>query len=110
MRMGWIVALLLLASVLVVGCRTRAVVVDPPGPGPDVVVVKRAPPPAPAVRIVKPPRPGPRYTWVPGHYTYSGGSYHWTKGHWKVPPRRSAVWVPGHYSVSKGHWVRGRWR
>lgn len=109
MRMRWIVALLLLAMVLVVGCRSRAVVVNPGPGGPDFVVVKRGPPPAP-VRVVQPPRPGPRYIWVPGHYTHSGGSYHWQRGHWKTPPRRNAVWVAPHYSVRKGHWVRGHWR
>ena len=56
----------------------------------------------------RPPKPGPNYVWVNGHYGPGGN---WIPGHWKhvgsAPPGK--VWVPGHYGPN-GRWIPGHWR
>lgn len=74
-----------------------------PAPAPAVTVVVQDAPAPPVV--LKPPKPGPDYVWVSGHYRWSGGQYAWVKGRW-VAMQAGSVWVPGHYQWR----VEGRWK
>ncbi|MDE3164476.1 MAG: YXWGXW repeat-containing protein [Acidobacteriota bacterium] len=67
------------------------------------------PPPRREVVVV---RPGPRYVWVPGYYTWAGERYAWRAGYWAMPPRPYAAWVPGTWRHRhRGYvWVGGYWR
>jgi len=71
----------------------------------------------------RPPRPGPEYRWVSGHWVHvpapqntvwvaghtgPGGS--WVAGHFKYvgPAKPGRVWIPGHWEGDT--WVRGYFR
>lgn len=49
-------------------------------------VYLRIGPPPPPRREMVPPRPGPRYVWVPGYYRAEGNRYVWRSGSWVLPP------------------------
>ena len=104
------------APLILVGCTA---VVDPaPLTTADVavtssygaVVVDRRPP---AVRVeTRTVSPGSRYTWVSGHWRWTGVDYDWVPGRWVVRPRPGAVWVDGRWA-SRGSgwaWHDGYWR
>jgi hypothetical protein len=74
-------------------------------------IVATGPPLAQTEIILQPP--SVYHVWVPGYYTYRGGTYVWIKGHYQVPPRNK-TYVPGHwqktnrgYKNHKGHWKKG---
>ena len=65
-------------------------------------------PPAPHVRVVRPPMPGPGYVWINGFYEPVGGQYRWREGYWATRPYPHASWVAPRYS---GHrYYGGYWR
>ncbi|MGH7590439.1 MAG: YXWGXW repeat-containing protein, partial [Gemmatimonadales bacterium] len=66
------VAPALLATAVLCGC----LIAPPPG---GVVIVRRPPPDR--VEIVT-ARPGPDYTWIHGHWNWSGNDYIWVGGRW----------------------------
>ncbi len=76
--------------------------------GPRVVYVRKAPP-SPRLET-KPPRPGPRAVWIPGHWKWNGREYVWVSGHWEVHPKGSR-WIPGHWKKTRHgwKWVPGHW-
>jgi hypothetical protein len=72
-------------------------------------IVATAPPPYPVEVIVSPP--SPRYVWVPGYYSYSGGAYVFVNGSYQVPPRGRTSYIQGQwqntpkgYKRGRGHW------
>lgn len=74
----------------------------------------QAPPPTPPAPLeTVPDRPGPKYVWVPGSYTWQPATrtYVWVPGHWTIPPQ-GYVWVPGHWETQANGtvWVDGQWR
>jgi len=55
--------------------------------------------------------PSPQYVWMPGYYEYSGGSYVFVNGSYRLPPRgrtsyTQGTWrnTPKGYKREKGHW------
>ena len=84
-----------------------------------VVVGERAMP-APIVEVVPAARPG--NAWVPGHWVWRRGAWHWVKGHHlrggavapmpapvvevvTVRPSPRHVWVKGHHAWQGNRWV-----
>jgi hypothetical protein len=70
-------------------------------------------PPVPPNEIIL-QAPSTLHVWIPGYYTYSGGSYIWIQGHYTIPPK-GKKYVPGNwhktpkgYKRSKGHWKGNR--
>jgi hypothetical protein len=88
---------LLLAGLLVTGC--RAVVVDKPA--------------EPQATII-PSSPGPTYVWVGDSWAWDNRSHVYVvrPGYWTVPKKKKAVWVDGHWVKKRGGWkyVRGHWK
>lgn len=80
-------------------------------PAPEYVLA--APPPLPVARVeVVPVRPGPRYVWVGGEWSWRGPhGYLWVPGRWAVPGHRGVAWVHGRWmNGPHGHrWVEGHW-
>ena len=70
--------------------------------------------PAPVVREVVAPCPGPGYLWVGGHWGWrpAFARYAWVPGAWAVPPFRHAAWVGPRFVVRGGgrYFVGGHWR
>lgn len=59
------------------------------------VYVKQAPP---ADRFeIKPPRPSPSHTWVPGYWYWNGYGYAWISGYWTLPPDQTVIYVAPRY-------------
>ena len=80
---------------LLTSCTGYIVGYGPPEPREEVIIVA----------------PSPRYVWVPGYYTYSGGTYIWIEGRYQIPPRGKTRYVQGEwvktpkgYKRGKGHW------
>lgn len=74
-------------------------------------IVATGPPSSPIEIMVAPP--SAYHVWVPGYYTYRGGTYVWIKGSYQVPPR-GKIYVPGQwqktnrgYKHSHGQWKKG---
>ena len=67
-------------------------------------------PPA-AKSEVRTTKPGPKYTWVAGHWNWNGNRYVWKDGHW-TKTKKNSSWVAGHWKKTpRGHvWVGGHWR
>jgi len=73
------------------------------------MMVEVAPPPE---RVEsQPPPPGPRYTWVRGHWYFNGHQYLWIGGHWDAI-RPGYQFVPGHWEHRgpRWLWIDGYWR
>src|SRR5438067_8728943 len=62
---------------------------------PAPIRVYEAPPPRVVERVMVAPAPG--YVWIPGHYTFVEGGWHWLGGAWMLPPRPDAYWVEGRW-------------
>lgn len=105
---------LAVGTALLCGC----LVAPPPG---EVLVVRRPPPDR--IEIVT-ARPGPDYTWIRGHWSWSGSDYVWVGGRWDRPvrpvvqgrrpdarDRRPARWQDGRWKHVRGGWVwqPGHW-
>jgi len=73
------------------------------------VMVEAAPPPERAE--VQPPPPGPRFTWVRGHWHWNSHEWLWIPGHWDAA-RPGYEYVHGHWERRGPHWVwiDGYWR
>lgn len=58
-----------------------------------------------------PPKPGPGYGWVGGHWQWNGARYAWIAGHYEKRPFPEAHWVAGHWEREPGGWtyVDGYW-
>lgn len=83
-------------SFAVIGCtRTAYIVQDPPPPQEES----------------KSPSPGPKHTWVDGHWKWSGNRYIWVSGHWEKQ-RGNKTFVAGHWdrTAHGWRWVPGHWR
>lgn len=52
--------------------------------------------------------PSPRYVWVPGYYSYSGGTYIWIEGSYRIPPRGKTTYVQGQWQKTPKGYKRGR--
>jgi hypothetical protein len=72
--------------------------------------VVTGPPPPPQVEVVGAP-PGPKYTWLPGHWEWQG-SWTWISGKWGTLPEPNAAWIPGRWVHRENGWiwVTGYWR
>lgn len=113
----------LVSAVLALGCAAgpapARVVVRPavrvravPAPrvlraAPVRVAAVKPPPPAPAVVVARPARPGRAYVWRDGHYVWANGAYVWVAGGWVVPPAGKRSWRAGRWNGSV--WISGRW-
>ena len=89
-------------------CLSFAVVAAFPALSQAVVYVQ-APPPAPQVEVVPPPRAG--WVWAPGYWRWNGYRHVWVRGHW-VREMRGRHWVPDHWAQApNGRWyfVGGHW-
>jgi len=69
-----------------------------------------APPPRLAVEV-PPPAPGPEFTWLPGHWEWTGRRYAWIEGRWVVAPP-DAEWEDGRWMKRPRGWIwlPGHWR
>lgn len=58
-----------------------------------------------------PPRPGPAYAWIGGHWMWNGTRYAWITGHYALPPYTGAHWLNGYWRRVADGWeyVDGRW-
>lgn len=58
-----------------------------------------------------PPKPGPGYAWVGGHWMWNGLRYAWITGHFAPRPFPGAQWVSGHWQQVMDGWqyVGGYW-
>jgi hypothetical protein len=76
----------------------------------DCVVYPRVGPPALRAEVMI-GSPGPGYVWIAGYWGWSGGSYHWHRGHW-VRARHGRSWVDGRWEQrgNKWNWRKGHWR
>jgi len=91
-----VAVLALIAGVkLFTACTGYVVAAGPPLP-PDEIIVAA---------------PSPYHVWVPGYYTYTGGTYIWIQGSYQVPPRGRTRYVQGEwvktpkgYKHGRGHW------
>ncbi|MEO5942076.1 MAG: hypothetical protein ABIP30_14205 [Ferruginibacter sp.] len=91
----FIAAIIVIASISLVGC------------GPSNVVVRERP----VVPVyVRPVQPNPSYIWVEGGYVRSGRGYVYRQGYW-VAQRRGRVYHQGYWKQTRrGYvWVNGRW-
>jgi len=83
-------------ATLLAGCAAAVYVPDPP----------------PARKTeARPAKPGPRYTWMEGHWKWNGHRYVWVSGKW-MKAKAGKNWVPGHWkNTPRGHvWVAGHWK
>lgn len=73
------------------------------------ISVSLPPPPLPV--YVQPPIPGPRYMWVPGHWSWGTYGYYWVPGAWVLPPAVGLLWTPGYWGWRAGvyAWHPGYW-
>ena len=81
--------------------RGETVLVAPPV---AVVAVTQIRQPPPRLREAVPPRPGPGYFWIDGHWRWEGGNHVWVTGHWE-PERRGERWTAAQWKLEPG----GRW-
>jgi uncharacterized lipoprotein NlpE involved in copper resistance len=109
-----LLALTLMGSLLLVGCRTRQVAVAPPHPAATLsptgqIVVIEQPPPSRDEAIGAPPSAS--HVWMPGHWMRADAQWVWVPGHWETRPRPGAIWVPGQWNRTAHGWVwvPGRW-
>lgn len=80
----------------VIGCtRTAYITQDPPPPQEET----------------RSPAPGPKYSWVDGHWKWTGNRYVWVSGHWEKQ-KGNKTFVAGHWDkTARGwRWVPGHWR
>jgi hypothetical protein len=73
-----------------------------------VGIVIGAPPPPRVVRV-RPPVPGPGYTWVTGYWIPVQGHYRWHSGYWARAPYAGGYWVAPRYEHGRyygGYWAR----
>jgi hypothetical protein len=92
-----VVCALVVSTLTVTSCRTRAVVTTRPEP--------------PAAVIVRPAAPRPDYVWIDGEWDWRGSRYVYRQGYW-APPRHGYVWISGHWA-RRGNgweWQKGHWR
>jgi hypothetical protein len=61
-------------------------------------------PPTPQEEV-KPQAPGPKYSWVDGHWKWTGNRYVWVSGHWEKQ-KGNKTWVAGHWDKTPRGW---RW-
>lgn len=97
------VALLLTAT----ACSNRKVIIGPRG---RVIIVDTEPPPPRYEH--RPPAPGPRWAWRPGHWERQGREWFWVPGAWERIPGQHRQWVPGRWAPGRQgrwHWTPGRW-
>ena len=78
---------------------------------PRAIIVFKTPP-APYYEL-PPPRPGPIYVWIEGHWSWKPKhhTYVWISGYWtKKPPGK--YWIPGHWKKYQNGWTRvpGYWK
>jgi hypothetical protein len=69
------------------------------------------PPPPPVAYEVRPPCPGPGYTWIEGYWYPADGRYLWHAGYWALPPYPGGYWVAPRYYGGRfvaGYWAGGR--
>ncbi len=80
------------------------------GTAPPSDVVVKLPPPAHRVEIPGPP-PAANQEWNAGSWTFEGGQFVWTPGHWETPPP-GRVWERGHFRQIGNEWhlIPGYWR
>jgi hypothetical protein len=57
---------------------------------------------APA-EAARPPAPSSGSVWVPGSWSYNGGSYAWNGGQWSTPPSYGATWIPPRWENREGY-------
>ena len=68
------------------------------------------PPPPHAYVAVRPPYPGPGYSWIDGYWHPAGGRYAWRSGYWGLAPYAGGYWVAPRYYGGRyynGYWGRG---
>jgi WXXGXW repeat (2 copies) len=92
-----------------IACAIAASALTMPVFGQVHVYIGGAPPP---LRYeVRPPVPGPGYSWVEGYWGDRDGRYVWVPGVWRRPPYEGAYWNHPHYDhydkgwrMHEGHW------
>jgi len=132
MNTTWKLASIGAAAAMVGACShttTREVVHEQPvvQQTPERVTIVQQPP-APQETMPAPPAQT-GYSWLPGHYAYSGGAWVWQPGQWRagaiapmppaiqesIPaaPYATSRWVPGYWSYGSDNswtWVKGHWQ
>lgn len=53
------------------------------------------PPPAPTEMVTQ--SPAANAVWIPGYWSFDGGSYSWAAGHWEIPPPNTHTYVAAHW-------------
>jgi len=66
------------------------------------------PPPPPAVVVVRPPCPGPEYSWVDGYWYPDGPRYAWRAGFWSAPSYHGSYWAAPRYYEHRYYGDYGR--
>jgi WXXGXW repeat (2 copies) len=58
-----------------------------------------------------PPPPSPMAIWQPGRWSWDGGQYVWTSGHYAQRPTPTANWLPGYWQQGPSGWIwiEGHW-
>ncbi|OFY92939.1 MAG: hypothetical protein A3K10_01810 [Bacteroidetes bacterium RIFCSPLOWO2_12_FULL_31_6] len=76
-------------------------------------VVVKVMPVVPVVKVVAPPRPGPKHVWIDGHWIWDKRmkNYVWKEGYWATPRRGHHHFVQGHWDNVPGgvKWIPGHW-
>jgi hypothetical protein len=91
-----VLAIVGIASTVLVGCATRA------------TFVIRERPVEPRYERPAPPYPGA--VWIPGEWEWRGNHYVYLHGYYVQPSGRE--WIPGHWRETPGGyvWDKGHWR
>ncbi len=82
----------------------------PSNAGTMTVIVAPMAPPAP-LSETPPPAPSPLAIWQPGHWSWIGGQFTWTPGHYVERPNPTANWAPGYWQQGPTgwSWIEGHW-